>query len=201
MGKITADVIDKDKGWAEFFKHMGKQGSAHVNVGVLDDADGNAIHHGKLTVKDVATINEFGSADKHVPARSFVRSTCDEQREPLAELMTQLTKDLVFTRTNVREMLKIIGELLVAEMQQKILQGMQPDNADSTKLRKARKKRPGVKGSTAKFFARPARTLGEALAQVGALAAVRPLIDTKKMFRAIKYRVVPEVTAIREMLP
>lgn len=178
----ASKVIDKDKGWAAYFKNMARMKDARVKVGVLEDGSGGG-EGGKLTVASIAAIHEFGTEDGHIPERSFVRSTFDEQRERLRGIGKQLATRILLGVVTPAQAMAIMGSVLATEMKNKITSGTLKENAESTKLAKANK------GRTAKFFRKPAKNLGDALAQIGALAAVKPLIDTGRMLNSITYAV------------
>lgn len=179
-------VIDKDRGWAAYFKSVSQMKSAYVKVGVLDEGKGGEKHgpDDALTVAQIAAIHEFGTEDGSIPERSFIRSTFDEQRERLTGVAKQLTTRIIAGQATTEQAMNILGSILAAEVKKKIAAGISPPNAESTARAKA------AKGRTGKFFKKPAANLGDALAQVGALAAVKPLIDTGRMMNSVTWLVV-----------
>lgn len=174
-------VLDRDLGWSDFVKGVVKMHDARVAVGILDD--GEEYPDGELSVAEVGAINEFGTEDGHIPARSFLRETFDEQRDALDMLARLYAQRILFAKSTPEDAMNALGATLAAAIKKRIAAGIDPPNAESTALAKA------ARGKTAKFFRRPARNLGEALAQVGALAAVKPLVDTGRLLNAITWAV------------
>lgn len=185
---MSAKLIDRDLGWSEFFKNVSKMDDARVRVGLLDD--GEEYPEGGISVAEVGAINEFGTENGHIPSRSFIRSTFDDKRAELVALAEMLTQRILFGKSTVDDAMGLLGATLANAIKMTIrnsgpgLDGEQWDrNAESTARAKA------AIGKTAKFFKRPARNLGEALAQAGALAAVKPLIDTSRLLNSITWAV------------
>lgn len=183
-----SQVIDRDRGWKRVFAaaYSVARSKSVVRVGVLDEGAGAETEPGgDLTVAEIAAVLEFGTEDGRIPERSFVRSTFDEQRTTLEALAARLLQAVVFHGLPEDVALGQLGALLASAIKAKVTsgQGVPPPNAPSTMLAKANT------GRTSKFFRRPARNLGQALAQAGALAAVKTLIDTGRMLGAITWSV------------
>jgi hypothetical protein len=185
-------IVDRDRGWAEMMKAVqAARGDRYAKVGVLADTAKGGMHEegADLTVAEIAAVLEFGTEDGHIPERSFVRATFDEQREKLAEKARQFLVAVLFGKMTVDQALNAMGASLVDAIRKRVTDGdgVPPPNAPSTALAKA-----GT-GQTAKHFAGAggrARSLGEAFAQVGALAAVRTLVDTGRMLSALTWQIV-----------
>lgn len=135
--KPRIKIESKDHGWnamMDAVKAARKQ--LKVKVGVLADTEKGGLHEegGTLTVAEIAVVNEFGTEDGHVPARSFVRSTFDEQRDALKETAAELLVDVLFGEKTTRQALGLLGADLAAKIKNKITQGdgVPPPNAPST---------------------------------------------------------------------
>lgn len=185
---LKASLVVKDHGWEALIKRAKEISDAKgmkVKVGVLDDAEGGAKHPNSIyTVAEIAAVHEFGTEDGTIPARSFVRTTFDEQREKLIEMGQELFVKVIFGEMNATTALGLMGSFTSSAIRDKIRSNIPPPNAPETLLRKA------SKGKTKRFFGSAARTLGGALAQVGALAAVVTLIDTATMLRAVTWALI-----------
>lgn len=190
-------VIDRDLGWRAILETVkAAKGDAYAKVGVLADTEKGGMHEvgpdGKpspLTVAEVAAVLEFGTEDGHIPERSAVRSTFDEEKEELQKRSYELMADILFGKITRDDALNILGAQLVAAIKKKITTGagVPPPNAPSTVMQKA------SIGRTAKYFAGAggrARNLGEAFAQIGAAAAVRTWIDTGRLLAAFTWAIV-----------
>lgn len=131
---MKAKLVDKDLGWAEFFRRAKEIRDARVRVGVLGDTEQGGMHEkgSPLTVAEVAAVNEFGTEDGHVPARSFLRSTFDEQREKLAGMGEKLIGAVLDGRMDTDQALGILGAQLAADIKAKITSNIPPPNAPST---------------------------------------------------------------------
>lgn len=65
-------------------KHLEKllsktEKQVHVAVGILQDEQ----RPEGFSIVDLATVHEYGSKDQCIPARSFIRSTCDASKESI----------------------------------------------------------------------------------------------------------------------
>ncbi len=127
----------------EFLRRYPSARGAFVKVGVTADVGGEPKKQGTdkpasgkkpLTLVEVAWFNEFGT--KHIPERSFIRSTTDEQRSQLAQIKKRLAIEITAGRQTVASALAILGEWMQAQIQQKITRLSEPPNAPSTVARK-----------------------------------------------------------------
>lgn len=136
--KLTAKVVAKDHGFAEFFKRMREARDAKIKVGVLaDTSQGAETEGGDLTVAEIAVVNEFGTEDKRVPERSFLRSTFEEKREDLVKLGAHLFGLVIAGKMKLDRALGIMGATLASEVKNKITgTELPPPNAPSTIARK-----------------------------------------------------------------
>ncbi len=225
-------VIDRDLGWRGMMRRVDTlRGSAYTKVGILADSARGGLHQqgpdgkaAKLTVAEIAAVNEFGTEDGSIPARPFVRSTFDEMREELIVDSRHLIVAVVLDgRMTATQALNILGLKLATAIRKKITTGtgVPPPNAPTTALLKAMKGRTGrffkptsttlggvlgdvaatqsaieAAGGRSKWLLsktagiKAARSLGDAFAQIGALASVRTLVDTGRMVGAISWAVV-----------
>lgn len=104
----------------------------HVAVGVLQDSKlGN-----HFTLVDLATVHEFGSKDGRIPARSFIRSTCDAMRSAHLKLMATLQEKILKGKLLLPQALATLGEVIAKDMVSTINQGIEPALAESTIKRK-----------------------------------------------------------------
>lgn len=179
------EVVDKDRGWRAVQERARKAQASYVKVGVLSDASSGGLHEGSnLTVGEIAAVQEFGTEDGHVPARPFLRPTFDRERERLAAAARPLLEGYLAGEVDLTRALGTLGAMLATAVRATIVGGVPPPNAPSTLLRKANR------GRTARFFRSSATSIGKALAQVGVLASIKPLIDTGRMLGAVAWSVV-----------
>jgi hypothetical protein len=135
-----SSITDKDHGWAALFRRVKEIESSYVRVGVLaDDAKGGMrVPGGDLTIAEIAVVNEYGTEDKTIPARSFARSTFDEKREELVGLGKKLMTGVVDGKIGIKPALDVMGSTLANAMKRKIVDGagVPPPNAPSTVAKK-----------------------------------------------------------------
>lgn len=143
-------VIDRDRGLKAFLRRFTEANGARVKVGVTESVGQEAKKtRGEksaddLTIVLVAWFNEFGTKRKtkggseveHVPSRSFIRSTSDEQAARIGRLKKRVIQQIINGKINVRRGLAVLGEFLQLKIQRKIRMLKEPPNAPSTKARK-----------------------------------------------------------------
>jgi hypothetical protein len=129
-------IIDKDHGWQALFKRVKEIESSYIKVGVLDDGKSNT--GGDLSIGEIAVVNEFGTEDGTIPARSFMRSTFDEKREDMVALGKKLMGAVVDGKMRIKQALDVMGLKLSTEMKKKITEGagVPPPNAPATVAKK-----------------------------------------------------------------
>jgi hypothetical protein len=159
-------VIDKDHGWREMMRRAEQIKHARVKVGVLSDEGQGGLHvpGSDLTVAEIAVVNEYGTQDKVVPARPFLRPTFDEQVEGLASMGKKLIRAVLDGKMDVEQALGIMGSKLATEVKRKITSG------------------PGIPP--------PNRPAVAARKQAKGAGAIRTLVDTGRMVGAITWAVV-----------
>lgn len=124
----------KDTGYTKYKKALEQLNSNEIRVGLFSKAGE------KVLTK--ALVNEFGTsrAGKNgnitIPARSFIRSTYNEQVETVVKRFKQIMQAIQKGNYSVRPKLKLIGLEVQAAMQEKIITLKDPPNAPSTIAKK-----------------------------------------------------------------
>lgn len=157
-------IIDKDLGMKGIVRELkGLKGRA-VKVG-LQGRLGNTLHEESptLTVVDVGARNEFGAGN--IPERSFLRKTYDLYFKEWLKKNKSLMYNIANKNFSVDTALKVMGMQILTDIKNRILGGIAPDNAESTKRRK-RAKRP-----------------------MHDSAPIIPLIDTSQMINSLSFEV------------
>lgn len=129
-------VLDRDLGWRQIRRSLVEQlGSTEIDVEAF--IPGDPTQEG--TVAHYAAINEFGSADGHVPERSFIRSTMTARASAYTAAMDRAIRraitqglDRGTTLTLIEGSLQRLGVIVVGDIQQAIANGIGPANAPST---------------------------------------------------------------------
>lgn len=104
----------------------------HVAVGILQDEKIDD----KFSLVDLATTHEYGSKDRHVPSRSFIRSTCDAQYQEHVKLMGKLQDQVITGKLQIKQALTRLGEVVSKDMVQTINRGISPSLKSATIKRK-----------------------------------------------------------------
>ena len=132
-------VRDTDKGMLELTKALAKLKNTEIKVGVFSDAVNT---EGKNTeyVADYAIANEYGYG--HIPERSFIRSTIDEQQDAWSKLMGDVLTNTTKTGgANLERDLYKVGAVARSDIIAKINSNISPQNAPATIKRKGNKNR------------------------------------------------------------
>lgn len=125
-------IIDRDKGYRRVIRTINAlaRGPA-VEVGFFEEGPAGE----GLTIVEIATVNEFGTEDGHVPERPFMRGTIDAHG-------ARYTKELAgavahaLDGADLESELETIGLGAVGDVQTTITELRDPPNAPSTIARK-----------------------------------------------------------------
>jgi hypothetical protein len=143
---VSGDVKDIDLGWKEFLLFI-DNADADVYIGIHEN-DGSRTREDEFKSKrpagspipshfpriaEYATWNEFGTADGHVPERSFLRSTIDENRDKYFKQLGRFIGQAIDRKSkDVEYPLKMIGTSARRDVMKKIRDLSSPPNAPST---------------------------------------------------------------------
>lgn len=125
-------VFSKDQGYKDLLQRVRECKTGFVEVGILT-GEAEATHDGKLTVLDVAEMNEFGLG---VPERSFIRAFFDEYEQEAIQILQNILSTLVQRKITKKQALMQVGLLLVAKCQARIRAHIDPPNSKITEQRK-----------------------------------------------------------------
>jgi phage gpG-like protein len=115
-----------DRGYGEAIRALASLRGAEVQVGVMGDED----------LVKIATINEFGSNDGHVPARPFLRVAIDANRETIDNEVLKQTRLVAYNRRTIPQALAEVGVVIKGKIVNQINSNMGPANAPSTVAKK-----------------------------------------------------------------
>lgn len=127
-------VRDRDRGYKALLKRLEDSGKKTVTVGIHEEE--GAAQHGDEgpSVAEIGEINEFGLG---VPERSFIRAWVDENTSANDERLRKLATGVVKgTVASAEQALDQFGLFAVGSIQQRIADGIEPENAESTIARK-----------------------------------------------------------------
>lgn len=132
-------IRDVDRGAKALLERIASSVRTRVTVGIHEAEGSASAEEGDgLTVLDVGTINEFGGDQgDNPPRRSFLADWADENEEKLKSDMRKIGAAVVAGKLSTLEQgFERLGLRSVAEIQQRIKAGIDPENADSTIERK-----------------------------------------------------------------
>ena len=132
---MSVAIVDKDRGYRAYMTRMlSLKSPAHVDVGILEAAGGEAHGDDAISVIEVAVFNEFGTAT--IPERSFIRAWFDENEAKLQADFAVLMQGVAAGKHTRQQALELLGQRCVGQIQQRIADGIEPANAPSTIRRK-----------------------------------------------------------------
>jgi hypothetical protein len=82
----------------------------------------------------VAAVQEFGSADGHVPARSFLRAWFDENAEAVKTWSRELAIEVVFGSRTAESASTALGERIATAVRARLQSGLAPPLEDSNRV-------------------------------------------------------------------
>ncbi len=128
---MATTVVDKDHGYARLLRAT-RERMPTLAVGVLHDEphkEGN----GK-TVAEIGEIHELGLG--HVPARPWLRPVVDGRRQLVLARLARVAQAVALGRATAQEGMNLLGLDLVRIIKARIVAGIAPPLAESTKARK-----------------------------------------------------------------
>lgn len=127
------NVKDDKRGQVRLEKILKKMAQEpHVAVGILQDKP----HDERFSMVDLAMVHEYGSKDGRIPARSFIRSTCDTHQNSHLKLIAKLQGQIIDGKLDFKQALHLFGEVVSKQMIQAINAGIEPKLCESTIKRK-----------------------------------------------------------------
>lgn len=123
-------TVERDLGFKKIRRELKKADGAVVRVGLFND-----VRHPDspgLSAASIGTIHEFGAPAAGIPARSFLRSTVDEKRQPHRRLLERLRGDFLDGRRTAENALLTFGELVASDVKKKITDLRSPKLEDAT---------------------------------------------------------------------
>jgi hypothetical protein len=137
---VAGGVSDRDRGYARIVGNLddlGKTGTIEdggpgVYVGIRSNA-GNEPDGAPIV--QIGAVHEFGSADGHIPERSYLRSTVDQQRQKYADAIVRILEAATKApdgRAALRLGLTRLGYVAAGDVQRTIVELHEPPNAPET---------------------------------------------------------------------
>lgn len=125
----TVTIVDRDMGMKQLMKELDQKSTSAVYVGIQGKEADAREEGGELTVGEVASQHEFGLG---VPERSWLRGWFDENIDRIHEDLRKVTQKILKLELTKEQALQLLGVKYVAEIQKRIVAGIEPPNAPST---------------------------------------------------------------------
>lgn len=119
---MASSATEKDTGWKQFKKTLRKMGDKEVVVGIPGPVD-----FGAPNSAAIGMVQEFGTDDGHVPARSFIRSTFDANERKYTKLLERVVAQGIKTKRPIDAALFQVGEVARGDVINRIV-SQQLDN-------------------------------------------------------------------------
>lgn len=122
---------DQDNGYKDLLKRVFGIDKPVITMGIHEKAGAASLANGKQLI-DIAKINEFGTDDGHVPARSFIRAWFDGAEPQLRSELVSLMQEVVEGKKTKEQILNYLGAKGVSQIKARIDAQIAPPNAPST---------------------------------------------------------------------
>lgn len=136
MHPSRAVVTDTDLGFDRIKEEVEKMAGSYVIIGfpetakTKDQTKGNRHKKGGLSMAEIAAENEFGT--KYIPARSFMRTTFDENRDNVNRIIDKEYDKILEGKRTVQFSLQAIGIYYEGLIRKKIRDIHFPPNSPRT---------------------------------------------------------------------
>lgn len=148
---------------------------------------GSAKYEDGTPVAYVATKQEFGF--KHIPSRSFIRSTISEEKQVWADLMGKGVRAVLIGNGTIASVVEKVGAKAAGDMRKKIADIHSPPLSPVTlQLRKWKK---GGQKITDKTVGWAASLVKKGIADTGGVST-KPLVDSRIMITSLTHIVEKE---------
>ncbi len=131
MAKRTRTKKTKviDKGYNRIIRSLKLTDKSRIETGFFQGAK---VSGSNFTIPEIAAVNEFGSRDGHIPERSFMRTTFDENRIRNIAFAKQQLSDVITGKRTVLIAMDRLGIKFRDDIKLKITEIKTPPNALGT---------------------------------------------------------------------
>jgi len=138
----------RDRGLSRILRGLRSQRAVLAQAGVQAGESQRA--EGEISNVQLAVVHEFGSPIEQIPARSFMRSTVDEQSRKYFRLLLKGVRRTVDSRGRqpIETTMGQIAEVMAADIKKKIRSNVPPPLSPKY----ARRKQAAGKGSNTLFW-------------------------------------------------
>jgi len=123
--KFKSKTKEIDHGFKRALEEAGfAAGKSFVKAGVLSK-DGSE-DRGGITLAGIASVQEFGTADRSVPSRSWMRAFLAQKESEFFQLSFEVISKTILGKMNIKKGLNIIGLAMSSGFKQMITDIKQP---------------------------------------------------------------------------
>lgn len=126
MAKAIRDI---DRGYGRILKALVEFKGQEIAVGLQA---GDKTEDGKEDIASIGTVQEFGSPEKKIPERSFMRSSFDENNKDWNSVALNQVGLVIDGRKDAQTAMNTIGVVMQRDIQKKIIDGPFAPNAPAT---------------------------------------------------------------------
>lgn len=122
---FTWDVTVRDEALQKLVRVATELGAGEyaVRAGVFADKNNGGDEREGVTNVELAAIHEMGTADGRVPARSFLRSTFEEQKNKYVSILRRALPRVLEGKLTARTMFDALGQTMVSDINHKVRSG------------------------------------------------------------------------------
>ena len=102
--------------------------------------NGNQLKESDVTLGEVAAIHEFGCPARNIPERSFLRATIEKQSDEIKSEIENEINSFLRSGTNGIDVANAISKNVLNRVQERILEGIDPELSEKTIERKGHDK-------------------------------------------------------------
>lgn len=135
---MAKSYSDYRKEYDKKFAEMEKLGNSYVLIGFQEgtvtksQVKGNRRKQPGKSMAQIAAENEFGVPSRNVPARPFMRTSFDENRDRINQAIASEYDKIIDGQSTVKKSLNLLGLFMTDLIQQKIRAIHQPPNSPRT---------------------------------------------------------------------
>jgi len=133
---VTVSITERDIHWSRVKAAIKSFNGLTVQVGLPSGgtftkmSGARSKSYGDMI--SAAVINEFGSRSKGIPERAAFRTTFEEQKRPIEQMMNQGAQMVLHGGPTPKDVLQAVGEHMVEKLVERITGYFPPPNAPST---------------------------------------------------------------------
>jgi len=131
-GSVGADNVQViDRGWKKILHSLSRIGKKGQFAAVGIQGDKAAADHDGLTNAELGAIHEYGTQDGHIPERSWLRATVEEEKGRIEKRQKEAAGN-VYSGKDIGNFVLLVGEEFRAQILKRVQAHIAPGLAPST---------------------------------------------------------------------